>query len=177
MHIALIGYRASGKTTTGRELARSLSMPFVDLDERLAASAGMPIGDIFSRLGESWFRASECVELERVLEEPASVIALGGGTPCGAAAAAVLAKARGAGRVRVVYLRATPATLRARLLAADNAHRPSLTGGGAHPADEVDEMLERRAPLYEGAADAVIDVDALTPTQAAQSVVRLIKTT
>jgi len=174
-HIVIIGYRASGKTSTGRILARSLTIPFVDLDERLAAKLGVTIAQAFTRFGEPWFRAAECVELEGALAEPVSVIALGGGTPCSPAGAAMLARARADGRAKVVYLRASPGTLRTRLLAADNAHRPALTGA-AHPADEVDEVLSRRQKLYQDAADAVIDVDQLTPAQAAGAIGELVRT-
>ncbi len=174
MHIVLLGYRASGKTTTGRALARALAMPFVDLDERLAAGLKMSIAEAFKRYGESWFRAAEAVELQRVLAEPWAVIALGGGTPCAAASAELLRTARAAGRVKTVYLRATAATLESRLRDADNAHRPALTGAG-HPADEVGTVLPRRAPLYESAADAVIDVDSLTPERAAQKLGGMLK--
>jgi shikimate kinase len=173
MHLVLLGYRASGKTTTGRALAHSLGLPFVDLDQRLASKLAMTIADAFTRYGEPWFRAAECVELEQALNEAWSVIALGGGTPCSPAAGELLRRARTAGRARTFYLRARPATLRARLSAADNAHRPTLTGA-AHPADEVDEVLARRAPLYAACADHTLDVDDLSPEAAAANLITLI---
>jgi shikimate kinase len=174
MHIVLIGYRASGKTTTGRALAGALAMPCVDLDERLAEAMGMSIAEAFSRFGEPWFRAAECIELEKALAQRPGVIALGGGTPCSPASGALLTKARAEGRAKVVYLRATAATLRSRLLTADNAHRPALTGAG-HPADEVDDVLRRRAPLYEAAADTAVDVDDLTLEQTVDALIKLVR--
>jgi shikimate kinase len=58
-HLVLVGIPGSGKTTTGRELARLLVWPFLDLDEQIAERAGMSVRDIFARLGEPRFRAME----------------------------------------------------------------------------------------------------------------------
>jgi len=62
----------SGKTTIGTLLARQLAWRFVDLDDRIEASAGLPIPQIFERLGEPAFRQMELKE--------STVLALGGGT-------------------------------------------------------------------------------------------------
>ena len=47
---------------------------------------------------------------------------------------------------------------------------PSLTGGD--PIEEIKEVLEGRAPLYEQAASLVVDTTTLTPTEAAASIVK-----
>jgi shikimate kinase len=78
--IAIGGFMGVGKTTAGRELADRLSVPFVDLDERIAADIGMPISEIFSQRGEKAFREIESVTLAAVLKGPPLVLALGGGT-------------------------------------------------------------------------------------------------
>jgi len=46
----LAGFMGSGKTTVGTLLARQLAWRFVDLDERIEESAGLPIPQIFERL-------------------------------------------------------------------------------------------------------------------------------
>src|SRR6266481_5535202 len=53
----------SGKTTIGTLLARQLAWRFVDLDDRIEASAGLPIPQIFERLGELSFRQIEADQL------------------------------------------------------------------------------------------------------------------
>jgi len=58
----------------------------------------------------------------------------------------------------VVYLRATPATLRARLAGATE-QRPSITGAGT--IEEVEAVWRRRDLIYRELAEAVIDVDDL----------------
>ena len=42
-NIALIGFRATGKSTVGEILARKLGMEFVDMDQRLTSEAGRDI--------------------------------------------------------------------------------------------------------------------------------------
>jgi len=75
----------SGKTTIGTLLARQLAWRFVDLDDRIEASAGLPIPQIFERLGEPAFRLIEADQLRAALGratemKESTVLALGGGT-------------------------------------------------------------------------------------------------
>jgi shikimate kinase len=75
----------SGKTTIGTLLARQLAWRFVDLDERIEESAGLPIPQIFERFGEVFFRQLEADQLRAALGRASelkqgTVLALGGGT-------------------------------------------------------------------------------------------------
>jgi shikimate kinase len=75
----------SGKTTIGTLLARQLAWRFVDLDDLIVASAGLPIPQIFERLGESAFRQIEADQLRSALGratemKESTILALGGGT-------------------------------------------------------------------------------------------------
>ncbi len=82
--IALLGLRGAGKTTVGRRLARRLRVPFVELDERVEAAAGLSLGEIFGLHGESYYRRLEREALAAVLAEAAGrpfVLATGGGLP------------------------------------------------------------------------------------------------
>lgn len=56
-----------GKSTVGRELARSLGCPFVDLDEYIVSREGRSIPEIFADGGEPAFRAIELQVLRSVL--------------------------------------------------------------------------------------------------------------
>jgi shikimate kinase / 3-dehydroquinate synthase len=69
----------AGKTVLGREAARRLDRPFVDLDEEIERRVGS-IPHFFERYGELPFRHVEATSLAPILESgrPA-VIALGGG--------------------------------------------------------------------------------------------------
>ena len=75
----------SGKTTIGSLLARQLAWRFVDLDERIEASASLSIPQIFERFGELAFRQIEADQLRAALGraselKESAIIALGGGT-------------------------------------------------------------------------------------------------
>jgi len=83
--LCLAGFMGSGKTTIGTLLARQLAWRFVDLDDRIEESAGLPIPQIFDRLGEPFFRQLEADQLRaalgRALElKQGTILALGGGT-------------------------------------------------------------------------------------------------
>jgi shikimate kinase/3-dehydroquinate synthase len=78
-HIALVGFMGAGKTTVGREVARRLGRPFLDLDDEIERTHG-PIWDIFAEQGEDAFRELETQFARDALgrAEP-TVVALGGG--------------------------------------------------------------------------------------------------
>lgn len=80
--IFLYGAPASGKTTLGRKLAKSLGADFVDLDSRIVERAGRDIPRIFAESGEGVFRETESAALASVVESasPSAVVSLGGGT-------------------------------------------------------------------------------------------------
>lgn len=77
--IFLYGPPGSGKTTAGRLLAADLELPFVDLDEVIAAQAGRTVPEIFAQDGEASFRRAERTALEGTLAGAPAVVALGGG--------------------------------------------------------------------------------------------------
>ncbi len=63
--VYVYGPPGSGKTTIGRQLSEALALPFIDLDEQIAAQAGHSIPEIFSAEGETGFRAREAAALKR----------------------------------------------------------------------------------------------------------------
>ena len=65
-NIVLTGFMGTGKSVVGREVARRLGRPFVDMDAEIESRAGKPIARIFSEDGETVFRQMEsalCQEL------------------------------------------------------------------------------------------------------------------
>lgn len=82
MLISLIGMPASGKTQTGKKLAKKLNFDFVDLDEMIVEAEGEAISQIFLSKGEDYFRIVERQCLKEALKLNDVVIATGGGTPC-----------------------------------------------------------------------------------------------
>lgn len=133
--------------------------------------------------GPSAFRAAEAGALRQLLEPPpagspagggalAGVIALGGGTPTAPGVGELLRRHADARRIELVYLRATPATLRARLAGTNLDQRPSLTGAGV--VDEVEVVFHQRDALYCELATLRLDTDAMTLAQAEVALVELL---
>ena len=77
--IFLLGFMASGKTSYGRKAAKSLNLPFIDLDATIEDTSGMSIAELFEKRGEKTFREIEMKTLERLLPYQ-GIISLGGGT-------------------------------------------------------------------------------------------------
>jgi XRE family aerobic/anaerobic benzoate catabolism transcriptional regulator len=81
--IALIGLRGAGKTTLGRMLADTWSLPFVELAQEIEALAGCGIGDIHALYGDNAYRRHQFRALEQVIRRhPTAVIATPGEIVC-----------------------------------------------------------------------------------------------
>lgn len=155
--IFLIGPRACGKTSVGRALADRLGLPFIDTDHELVADVGMEIADYVEANGWDGFRDKEAETLAKVADGQPCVIGCGGGIVLRPENRTVLATGV------TFYLKADPEELARRLAADPNeAQRPSLTGKSIE--DEVREILEARAPLYEGCADTVLSEPTVAAT-------------
>ncbi len=156
--IALLGMRCAGKTTVGRELARRLRRPFVDLDDetlrmaRWQGSRAKSAGELLASAGALAFRGFEAQALRRVLEPSlAIVLATGGG---------VVERSDNRGWLTRAAFRVwldVPVDVLAARLAADPTPRPPLTGADA--VDEIARVLARRAPHYRTLADLILPGD------------------
>jgi shikimate kinase len=168
MNVILIGFRCTGKTAVGRELACRLGRPFVDADTYLQERAGKNIAAIFAEGGEPLFRRLEREVLTELTHKDGIVLAAGGG--------AVLdeenvRRLRGSGLV--VCLTASLETILRRLAADEKteSERPRLTAE-ADLRREVEHLLARREPFYQRAAHVTIDMEGLTVSEAAEEVLR-----
>lgn len=108
--IFLIGYMGVGKTTAGRELAKSLNLEFVDLDHFIQNRYNKTIGQLFEQFGEDGFREIENKVLKEVAQFQDVVISTGGGAPCFYDNMEVMNNAG-----VTVYMKATPELLSERL--------------------------------------------------------------
>lgn len=68
-----------GKTRIGKELAKSLNVPFIDTDAEIVRLQNSSIADIFKYCGEPHFRKLESELLKTLSTTPPAVISLGGG--------------------------------------------------------------------------------------------------
>ena len=141
-NVYLIGFMGAGKSTVGRLLAERLGMGFLDTDELIAARAGLPIPEIFSRLGEERFREWEREVVGEICRRRGLVVSLGGGAPMDEGNWRALRETG-----ITVYLRESPEALAARLAGDDS--RPLLAGyAGEARARRIGELLELREPRY-----------------------------
>ena len=80
MHIVLVGMMASGKSSIGKALSKSINVPFLDIDKEIEFHEKRSIKSIFKNSGERYFRKLESkIIIENLGEKKSTVIALGGG--------------------------------------------------------------------------------------------------
>ncbi len=159
--LVLVGMMGSGKTTVGRVLADRTGWAYADNDELVRRMSGREPAEIKDTDGEDALHEVETAALLDALRTPGPVIV-------GAAAAVVLdataVRSLGAG-AQVVWLRARPETLRARI------------GSGAGRREEATDVAwltrqaEAREQLYADLADLTVDVDHLTPEDVAERII------
>jgi shikimate kinase len=160
--ILLVGMMGAGKTTTGRLVADKLGWDYLDSDVEVEKKTGLTVPALFARDGEVAFRDAEAEVLRTACArtEPV-VISVAGG--------AVLRPenrdlVRQSGRV--IWLRARPGTLAARV--GDGVGRPLLDGDPGAALRALDAV---RRPFYAEVADETIDVDDLSPDEVGAQIV------
>lgn len=150
-NVILIGYMGCGKSTVGRRLSYRLRMPYVDTDNLIETKEKTTISDIFATQGEEVFRQMETDCIKSIFDYKQDyVIAVGGGLPMREENREIMKKLG-----TVIYLRAIPDTIYGRLK--NDTKRPLLQG--EDPQGKICTMIGLRGPIYEDAADHIIDVD------------------
>jgi shikimate kinase len=139
----------SGKSTIGRRVAAALGLPFLDNDEMLERATGHSAAELAVRDGvDSLHRAEAAVLLDALRAAGRAVIAA-------AASTITVPAVRDALREEtVVWLRADPATLVARLPGSDV--RPFAD---EDPARLVQEQSRERDSRFREVADVIHETD------------------
>jgi XRE family aerobic/anaerobic benzoate catabolism transcriptional regulator len=155
VRIALLGLRGAGKSTVGKELARLLEWPFVELDERIEELAGASLAEVFDLHGVEAFRRYEAEALERVLAGGEHVVLATGGS--------LVTHERTFARLcetcRTVWLAAEPEEHFERVLGQGD-RRPMMARPRAM--EELRAILAARAPLY-SRCDVTVVTSGKTP--------------
>ena len=149
-NIILIGPMGSGKTSTGRMLAKEMGYAFADTDEEVTKRTGVSVAHIFDVEGEEGFRKRECLALKECLNDNNTILSTGGGI--------VLSKENRdllQDRGTVVYLQ-TSIRFQVKRTASTN-NRPLLQN--KDPEETLEKLMLTRAPLYEEIADITIMTD------------------
>jgi 3-dehydroquinate synthase len=160
-NIVLTGFMGTGKSSAGREVARQLGRPFVDMDDEIEARAGVTISAIFRDQGEAAFRALERQVCQELSARRGLVIATGGGALVDPAN-----RRRMMASGPVFCLHCTVDRILERLAQAQD--RPLLDVDDRRR--EIERLLEVRAEAY-AAIPRQIDTTALSVGQVAARVI------
>jgi shikimate kinase len=135
----------AGKTSKGKKLAQELGFRFIDMDQALESQEGMSVQEIFSSMGEEWFRKRESEVLHQIGDTcDEVVIATGGGTPCYHGNMDYI-NTSGIS----VYLRMSPEGLAERLTRSSKPTRPLIQGkNNEELLAYITEKLKEREPYY-----------------------------
>lgn len=145
--LVLVGMMGAGKSSIGWRLARKLGVSFHDTDQEVERAAGCSVADIFETWGEKAFRDAERRVIKRLLNDPIQVISTGDGAFMDEESQLLIKE-----HAISLWLRADPDVLYERVIRRDT--RPLLFEGDAKLI--LDEMIERRYPLYEK-ADLIVE--------------------
>jgi len=162
-NIVLTGFMGTGKTVVGREVARRLGRPFVDMDAVIEARAGKPISRIFAEEGEPVFRQMESDLCGELAGQDGAVIATGGGALVNPANREALAASS-----VLVCLQAGVDEILERVGEAED--RPLLSV--QDPGGEVRQLLAARRDAY-AVIPWQVDTNGRTPSQIADEIVVL----
>ena len=168
IRIFLTGYMGAGKTTLGKAFARTLNVPFVDLDWYMEERFHKTVGELFAERGEAGFRELERNMLREVGAFENVVISTGGGAPCFFDNMDFMNHCG-----KTVFLNVHPDVLFRRLRVAKQ-QRPILQGKEDEELKEfIIQALEKRAPFY-SQAQYIFNADELEDrSQIEKSVQRL----
>jgi shikimate kinase len=169
VNIVLIGYRATGKTSVGRGLARRLGLPFHDTDEEVQRKTGSTIRELVALGGWDLFRKEEKAAVAALSEKDGCILSLGGGA---------ILDPENRSRVRrnglFVWLRADAETIIRRVEADDKSgeQRPPLADGDLRR--EVSRMLGEREAAYREAAHVLVETGERAVEEIVEEIVRSI---
>ena len=164
VNLVLIGFMGSGKSSIGRLLATRLGFHLLDTDAMVVEDAGMQITEIFEWKGEGVFRDYESRALTYLVERNARrlVVATGGGIVTRESNLPLLHQIG-----FVVGLTASEEVIFERV--SRNRARPLLHT--PNPRETVSQLMAGRAPLYEAAADYMVDTSAKSHLQVSEEII------
>ncbi len=161
INIFLIGFMGSGKSTIAKILSEKLDMPLVEMDQRIVEEQKMSINEIFEKYGENHFRDIESQLILDLANEEGAVVSCGGGVVVRSENTEYM-KQNG----KVFFLTATPETIFERVRY--SKERPLLNDN--MNVEYIAQLMEKRMPLYQAAADYVIVTDKKTKQEIAQEI-------
>ncbi len=162
-NIYLIGFMGCGKTSAATYLERVYGIPRIEMDRDIEADCGKTVSQIFAEDGEMYFREKETLLLKKIAVKEGIVISCGGGVPIRQENVEIMKNSG-----TIVYLQAEPETI---LQHVSRSNRRPLLEGRKN-VEEIGRLMEVRTPVYEKAADMVIQTDGKTVAEVAEEVGR-----
>ena len=145
----LVGLRGAGKSTLGALVAGDLGCPFVELNRRIEALCGMPVGDLMALYGQEGYR--------RIEREALAEVARGEGPLILAVAGGIVAEPETFGTLlsqfHTIWLRAAPEEHMTRVRAQGD-ERPMA--GDPKALEALRSILTSREEVY-ARAEAILD--------------------
>ena len=138
-NIVLVGMPSSGKSTLAAALGERLGRPVYEADALIEQEAGMDIPAIFAQYGEGHFRALETEVLSRLGKLSGAVISTGGGCVT---------------REENYDLLHQNGTI---LWLQRGTEKLDKTGRPLSLKNDLNEMYQKREPMYRRFADAAVD--------------------
>ena len=165
--IILIGFMGSGKTSTGKELAKELHFDFLDTDHWIEERNQKTIAQIFKEKGESFFRSEEKEAIAWIRNRQKVVISTGGGLWMNENNRKQLLSL---GWCVWLIVSAEAAWKR---VEPNSAQRPLLENM-KDPLAELQSMLEKRNPIYQSAHSSFV-TNGKDPKQVAIEILEVLK--
>jgi XRE family aerobic/anaerobic benzoate catabolism transcriptional regulator len=146
--ICLVGLRGAGKSTLGRLLSETLSIPFMELNRDIEQQSGMPVIEVMALYGQEGYRRLERQALERIVGKTECVVlAVAGGIVAEPDTYNFLLR-----YFHTIWLKATPEEHMQRLRAQGD-ERPMA--GNPQAMEELNSILKSREALYKRAEATV----------------------
>lgn len=156
MNLILIGFKYSGKTSIGKELAKTTQKKFIDTDYLIQehhyamTQKNMTISDIYQNCGKDYFRHLEKMIIKNLSPDKNTIIATGGGSILNSENALHL-KSLG----KLIYLQTSIETLLERL----NQKSPPQFLSKNTLKESFIAHYQERLTIYEDIADTILPTD------------------
>ena len=167
-NIALIGMMGSGKSFSSKRLGELLKREVVSTDQLIEEKEKKAVSQIFTDSGEIYFRDIEKAVVKEIAAKHGAILDCGGGIVLNKENIDILKK-----DAVVFYLSATPEFLLKQVKLSGKIKRPLLNV--PDPLAKLKSILLARGPLYEQAADHIIDADNKTIEQICQDILAIIQ--
>ena len=160
-HIFLIGFMGCGKSMNAARLAEMTGAEQVEMDQEIVNGEQMEIAEIFKEKGEPYFRSLETELIRSFSDRDPAVISCGGGAVLKEENVRLMKKCG-----KIVLLTATPETIYGRVK--DSTERPVLNGN--MNLSYIEDLMEKRRPKYEAAADITVATDGKTAEEICEEI-------